>query len=183
MLSALRRVWSTPGAVVMTAPWEGSVTLTPAAFDHFFPSIALRAGDENFPILVEGLANETIIRVACGDGQTLAVSTTGDVWGWGTYKDKEGKTWFNPSADSPKIQKQQKEPIKIMVHHFLPPLLNLPQGISSIVVDVACGSAHNLARCSDGTVYSWGLGECGELGREVCPMKKSGEYDLAGILR
>jgi regulator of chromosome condensation len=79
-----------------------------------------RIGDENFPILVEGLANETIIRVACGDGQTLAVSTTGDVWGWGTYKDKEGKTWFNPSADSTKIQKQQKEPIKIMVPS-LPP--------------------------------------------------------------
>lgn len=75
----------------------------------------IRVGDENFPILVEALGNETIIRVACGDGQTLAVSTSGDVWGWGTYKDKEGKKWFNPSPDSNKIQKQQSEPIKIMV--------------------------------------------------------------------
>lgn len=57
------------------------------------------------------------------------------------------------------------------------------QGISSHVIDIACGSAFNLARCSDGTVYSWGLGECGELGREVCLMKKDGEYDVAGILR
>lgn len=71
-------------------------------------------GDENFPILVDKLANETIIRVACGDGQTLAVSTSGDVWGWGTYKDKEGKKWFNPTSDSTNIQKQQSEPIKIM---------------------------------------------------------------------
>jgi hypothetical protein len=74
-----------------------------------------RPGDENFPILVENLSSETIIRVACGDGQTLAVSTAGDVWGWGTYKDKEGKTWFNPSSGSNKIKIQQREPIKIMV--------------------------------------------------------------------
>ena len=36
-----------------------------------------RAGEEFMPGLVESLANETIIRVACGDGQTIAVSTSG----------------------------------------------------------------------------------------------------------
>jgi alpha-tubulin suppressor-like RCC1 family protein len=43
------------------------------------------------------LANEIIIGVACGDAQTIAVSTKGEVWGWGCYKDKEGKKWFNPT--------------------------------------------------------------------------------------
>lgn len=58
-----------------------------------------RMGDENIPILVGGLvqAGASILRVACGDGQTIAVSAKGEVWGWGCYKDKEGKKWFNPS--------------------------------------------------------------------------------------
>ena len=41
-------------------------------------------------------AEETIIGVACGDAQTIAVGTTGNVWGWGCYIDKEGKKFFNP---------------------------------------------------------------------------------------
>lgn len=36
-----------------------------------------RPGPEGMPALVEGLANETIIAVACGDSQTIAVSTKG----------------------------------------------------------------------------------------------------------
>lgn len=36
-----------------------------------------RTGEEFMPGLVDSLVNETIIRVACGDGQTIAVSTNG----------------------------------------------------------------------------------------------------------
>lgn len=43
------------------------------------------------------------------------------------------------------------------------------------------------AMCSDGSLYSWGLGECGELGRHAPPMKiKIGdemEYDTANVLQ
>jgi regulator of chromosome condensation len=132
-----------------------------------------RPGDESTPLLVEGLGSETIIGVACGDGQTIAVSTTGSVWGWGCYKDKEGKKWFNPSeaaaVQHKDIKKQQDTPIRI-------------QGISN-AIDIACGSVCNLARCDDGKLYSWGLGECGELARKVPPLKKGEEYDLEGMLR
>jgi alpha-tubulin suppressor-like RCC1 family protein len=64
---------------------------------------------------MQSLKNETIIGVACGDGQTLAVSTAGEVWAWGSYKDKEGKKWFN-GPDKSNIQKQQNEPMKIEVY-------------------------------------------------------------------
>lgn len=132
-----------------------------------------RPGDEATPLLVEGLDSETIIGVACGDGQTIAVSTSGSVWGWGCYKDKEGKKWFNPSETAlvqhKDIKKQQNTPIRI-------------QGISG-AVDIACGSVCNLARCDDGQLYSWGLGECGELARAVPPLRKDGEYDLEGMLK
>lgn len=66
-------------------------------------------------MLVQNLSNETIIRVACGDGQTLAVSTSGEVWGWGTYKDKEGKKWFHPTETSSNLQRHHNEPHKIQV--------------------------------------------------------------------
>jgi alpha-tubulin suppressor-like RCC1 family protein len=47
------------------------------------------------------------------------------------------------------------------------------------------GSAFNLAVCNDGSIYSWGLGESGELGREVRVIKPEGEdttHDLDAIL-
>ena len=43
-----------------------------------------------------------------------------------------------------------------------------PQQVSPLrwkrVVEMACGDAHNLVRCLDGSVYSWGLGSSGRLG-------------------
>eukprot|EP01039_Chlorochromonas_danica_P000336 gene336-360_t len=137
-----------------------------------------RPGEESMPLLVDSLVGETIIGLACGDGQTIAVSTSGDVWGWGCYKDKEGKKWFNPSADAAvpmkDIKKQQNTPIKI-------------SGLKNIV-EVACGASFNLAKTADGVLYSWGIGECGELGRDSPALKvrkPDGEedYDLPSILK
>jgi len=120
-----------------------------------------RPGDETIPTLVETLASENVIGVACGDGQTLAFTTAGEVWGWGCYKDKEGGKWFNPDPNSTvlhkDIKKQQNLPIPIL-------------GLNNIV-EVACGTAFNLARTATGEVYSWGIGECGELGRDTVALK------------
>lgn len=134
-----------------------------------------REGDESLPLLVDALSHETIVSVACGDGQTIAVTSHGDVYGWGCYKDKEGKKWWNPSQDASNplkdTKKQQNRPVVI-------------EGLKH-VVEVACGSVFNLALCGNGCVYSWGLGECGELGREVRPVKGEGEdaaHDLHAIL-
>mmetsp|Transcript_13263 Transcript_13263/g.18178 ORF Transcript_13263/g.18178 Transcript_13263/m.18178 type:complete len:552 (+) Transcript_13263:2-1657(+) len=141
-----------------------------------------RVGEEFTPLLVEGLANETIIGVDCGDCHTVAVSIKGEVWGWGCYKDKEGKKFFNPS-------KTAANPMKDMKKQQDVPLLI--QGLPANIVAVASGAVFNLARSADGRIYSWGLGECGELGREVPEMKKTvtidGEqqkdYDLPSILK
>lgn len=111
------------------------------------------------PVLVDGLTHEVIIGVACGDGQTLALTSAGEVYGWGCYKDKEGNKWFNPGEKLAwqDIKKQQNQP-------------QLIQGLSNIV-DITCGSSFNLARTDNGQVFSWGIGECGELGREVAEVK------------
>jgi regulator of chromosome condensation len=59
-------------------------------------------------------------------------------------------------------------------------------GLSNIV-EVVCGASFNLAKSTDGKAYSWGIGECGELGRFVTPLKSgTGEdanYDLPNILK
>ena len=140
-----------------------------------------RVGAEQDAIRVTGggLENEIIVGVACGDGQTLCLTVKGVVYGWGCYKDKEGKKFFNPSPDDAKakIKKQQDTPIVIA---------GLPA--SSPVTEICCGSSHNLALCGDGSVYSWGLGESGELGRDAGEMKlpaegdEEQEYDMKNIL-
>ncbi|RHY32476.1 hypothetical protein DYB32_002547 [Aphanomyces invadans] len=60
-----------------------------------------------------------------------------------------------------------------MTPYLLPTLAN--------VVDIKCGSSHNLARCADGHVYSWGLGEMGNLGRPVAMEIRDadGEYNVS----
>eukprot|EP01036_Dinobryon_divergens_P029735 gene29735-38876_t len=128
-----------------------------------------RVGEEFSPLLVQTLANETIIGVDCGDCHTIAVSTKGEVWGWGCYKAKEGNKFFNPNEQDPKrnVEKQQDLPIRIT-------------GLPSNVVDIACGAVFNLARTADGAVYSWGLGECGELGRTVADIPK--KYNVARVI-
>ena len=134
-----------------------------------------RTGDESLPFLVDKLANEIIVGVSCGDVSTIAISIKGQVWGWGCYLDKEGKKWF-PSSDATignckSINNQQNEPVLIA-------------GLNDII-DVACGSAVSLARGSDGALYSWGVGECGELGRDAPPMYKAdgSGLDIENIFR
>ena len=41
------------------------------------------------------------------------------------------------------------------------------------VVDIVCGSCFNYARLRNGALYSWGIGENGELGRKVCEMQET----------
>ena len=133
---------------------------------------------EALRVTTGGLENEVVVGVACGDGQTMCVTVKGVVYGWGCFKDKEGKKFFNPSPDDPKakVKKQQDTPIVIS---------GLPK--DSKVLELACGSAHNLALCANGSVYSWGLGESGELGRPVGELKfppddeGEQEYDLKTI--
>jgi regulator of chromosome condensation len=130
-----------------------------------------RPGEETEPLQVGGgLTDESVIGVACGDGQTIAVTATGAVFGWGSYKDKEGKKWFNPESGSKAIKRQCDLPLCI-------------EGLTG-VVEVACGGVFSLAMSDDGHCYSWGLGESGELGRPVCVLRPDGDdFDQPGILR
>ncbi|KAH9102131.1 hypothetical protein AeMF1_021267 [Aphanomyces euteiches] len=126
-----------------------------------------RTGDENFPGQVTGFPdNTTIVNIVGGDCHTTALSTDGSVFTWGSYKDKEGKLWCDGPSPKDTFKKKQMTP------YLLPILAN--------VIDIKSGSCFNLARCADGHVYSWGLGEMGNLGRPVASEIRdaAGEYNV-----
>ena len=99
--------------------------------------------------------------VACGDSHTLALTVDGSVFGWGCYKDKEGRKWFDAQRDNPatftakSIKRQQNEPMRIQ---------SLPAGA---VTQLSCGATFNACLLRDGQARLWGLGETGELARKV----------------
>eukprot|EP00904_Undaria_pinnatifida_P013833 jgi/Undpi1/9580/HiC_scaffold_27.g12036.m1 len=127
-----------------------------------------------------GLEGTTIIGIASGDCQMLALDLSGKVYGWGCYKDKEGKQWFQaPLGQEAKACKgAAKSPVMI-------------SGLPPDVVEVKCGASFCLALTAKGEVFSWGIGEIGELARDVCPMKfpavpgsdDEPAYDFEGIRR
>jgi len=134
-----------------------------------------REGEETVPLAVTLPSRYpvAVINVACGDGQTVAVAASGEVYAWGCFKDKEGKKWFSPEPGprpEKSIKRQQELPM-------------LVDGLAG-VVDVACGGVHCIALTSSGQVLSWGIGESGELGRPVCDLKDGadGPYNMSGIL-
>ncbi|TVY17763.1 Protein pim1 [Lachnellula arida] len=92
---------------------------------------------------------ETIFtQVAAGDNATFAVTNMGQVYGWGTFRTTEGDFGFSPTVEI------QERPTLVL-------------GLQKITKVVA-GSNHALALTSNGTVFVWGWGQQGQLGRQVC---------------
>jgi regulator of chromosome condensation len=156
--------------VVCTA--NGSVYTWGCNDDGSLGRLTKGEGEEQVPARVELPHGEKIIQVAAGDCQSMAVSLSGAVYGWGCYKDKEGKQWFEATRDSKPThcKRAQKTPQRV-------------PGLNS-VSQVACGASYNIAMLADGSVMSWGIGECGELSRAAPPLKGSdGEYSFEPISR
>jgi alpha-tubulin suppressor-like RCC1 family protein len=104
------------------------------------------------PIKIEGL--NSIVKVSAGWGHTLALDSTGQVWGLGC-------NLYSQISDTP--------------NHLKPNLIN---GLSNIV-DISAGFRHSLALDSNGNVFAWGYNLRGGLGigksgaNEVTPVKNS----------
>ncbi|CAH0489716.1 unnamed protein product [Peronospora farinosa] len=124
-----------------------------------------RDGDENVPNKVDGFGPQEAmaVQIVGGDCHTTVVTLAGKVYTWGCYRDKEGKQWCDaPSAKAAFKQKQLR-----------PFLIKALENVA----DVRCGSTFNLVRTNDGRVYSWGLGEMGQLGRKVDAETKDAKGD------
>ena len=119
-----------------------------------------RAGGESTPGVVEGaLLGKRVVMASAGDSHMTALTSEGQVYAWGTYKDSNG--YIDPDA------KPESQPRKIDATPTL--VRNLPK-----IKCIASGGDHVLALSDDGyEVYGWGNGEKGQLGRDVAWDKKT----------
>jgi regulator of chromosome condensation len=128
-----------------------------------------RTGVEHTPLPVTIPAGVRIAKVGAGDCHSMAISTDGRIFQWGAFRDKDGKKFFPMGSAKASFKVTQKTPMEMTV--WKPPA-------GTAVVDIVCGSAFNYARLSQGQLYSWGIGENGELGRPVCTMQHEVDGEL-----
>ncbi|XP_068689491.1 regulator of chromosome condensation-like [Montipora capricornis] len=121
-------------------------------------------GDEFSAGLVKDMENVKVVMVCAGDSHTMALSDSGIVYGWGTYRDGSGQVGLQ--ADGAK-----HEPIVILA------LQNDP------VVKIASGNDHTAALTKNGNIFTWGCAEQGQLGRIMgCFTSRGGRRGLQYIL-
>ncbi|MGB4549962.1 MAG: carboxypeptidase regulatory-like domain-containing protein [Syntrophales bacterium] len=97
----------------------------------------------SIPDQVTGLSG--VISVAGGDYHSMAVTSTGTVWAWGL--NSEGRLGVDPSSTPGGFS---ITPVAVT-------------GLTG-VVNVAAGGSHSVAATSDGSVWTWGLNDHGQLG-------------------
>ncbi|PWW77253.1 hypothetical protein C7212DRAFT_357038 [Tuber magnatum] len=103
---------------------------------------------ESTPMLITGFPAGTVIRgIAAGDSISIAITDTGRVYGWGTFRCADGILGFNERTSV------QDVPV------LLPTLRN--------IVQVSIGTDHVLGLTKEGDVYAWGNGQQSQLGRRV----------------
>ncbi|KAL9094265.1 MAG: hypothetical protein Q9165_003405 [Trypethelium subeluteriae] len=102
--------------------------------------------------------NTVFTQVAAGDSSSFAVTDDGHVYGWGTFRDNEGKSGFTLDKNG-NVVEEQRTPI------LLPSLKR--------IVQVACGADHVLARDDRGQVFAWGNGQQSQLGRRTIERTKT----------
>ncbi|KAL3822815.1 hypothetical protein ACHAXA_005980 [Cyclostephanos tholiformis] len=129
-----------------------------------------------------------ISQVAAGETQSVALSSVGDVYVWGAYKDNEGRKFRNvPPPDDVRTATGYKDMMKLEEDEkpewYYPPRGNQewPCHVTDMpgrAKDVSAGAAYNAALLEDGTIVTWGLGQNGELARPVPVLDKKTSNDV-----
>ena len=112
--------------------------------------------DSHTPQLVVALEEKAICQVSCGTFHTLALTTDGMAYAWGSGKD--GKLGLGDVAYCPFFERDAAGQPFVSKPQLLSAMANVP------IVQVSAGSAHSAAISEDGAVYTFGCGKCGKLG-------------------
>jgi regulator of chromosome condensation len=96
-------------------------------------------------------------QVAAGDSCTFALTTTGYVYGWGTFRDSNGIYGFTLDAKN-QILKEVHLPM------LIPNLKN--------IVQIGAGADFAVALDLSGNVFAWGTGQQDQLGRRLVERRK-----------
>jgi len=133
-----------------------------------------------------------IVAVAAGDCHGAALSTDGDVYMWGSYRDREGKRWrgdvhpqdprvswevdLRSTEDKEEGRPPERPPKGIQ---WFPVKID---GLPKKAIKIACSASTILAILEDGTLWGWGIGETGEMGRATPKIRdETGKYDVDAI--
>ncbi len=100
--------------------------------------------NRNKPKVINSLQHLNIITVSCGAYHTLALTSDGELYGWG----------YNRIGQVGNGQNRTNEWSPFKIEH--PPATKFEM--------ISCGYHHSLALSSDRKVYSWGYNEYGQLG-------------------
>lgn len=114
---------------------------------------------------VHGLDEEFIVQITCGDSISAALTSTGKIYTWGTFRDSKGVIGVKSTSG-----KETSEPSEHSEFHIVPTLLKELSHLR--VKKISAGANHLLALTDDGEVYAWGCGEQGQLGRRVLERHK-----------
>jgi alpha-tubulin suppressor-like RCC1 family protein len=92
------------------------------------------------PVQVSGLTG--VSAISLGEYHSLALKTDGTVWAW-------GQNWYGQLGDGT-TSNDMNTPIQV-------------SGLTGVTL-IAAGGSHSVAVKSDGTVWSWGRNDYGQLG-------------------
>ena len=96
--------------------------------------------------------NTRFTEVAAGDSCSFALTDTGLVYGWGTFRNNEGVIGFTKPGE---------------IAYRPVPIPNLKK-----IQHIAAGANHGLALDHNGAVFSWGAGQQNQLGRRIIERTK-----------
>lgn len=121
-------------------------------------------------------ADEQIVQVAAGDSISAALTSNGRVFTWGTFRDSTGVLGHSPrypETSSPRSGsgRRLQTPVDGVVKMASSPMLMA--SLSSFrIVHIVAGSNHMMALAQDGSLFAWGCGEQGQLGRRISERRK-----------
>jgi alpha-tubulin suppressor-like RCC1 family protein len=109
------------------------------------------------PTIVPSLEKTRFRSVACGFSHSMALSTRGQLYVWGSATaGKLGISHEEPSTPA------QQQAFDIECFCFTPTILKIPGGRS--IRKIACGPSHSAAISTNGELFVWGSGDGGRLG-------------------
>jgi alpha-tubulin suppressor-like RCC1 family protein len=103
--------------------------------------------------------------ISCGEHHCVVLDITGNAYSWGQNFDRQLGLYSN---DSSKFKSPNYMVEEVM---FVPSLL--PFSLRHPIKKVSCGARFTVAIGMNGDLWSWGAGDCGQLGTGICTKKEA----------